>query len=436
MNTYNATSFNNPSFVTNGYVNQALFFNSTLFQSLSTPYIPLINTSFTIEAWLNPTQFSNLNDQSILGLCPSATPYQCLQSFIRRRSSYYYLYFGFFADDCQGNTSLSLNQWIHVAFVFDITTLTQSIYLNGILDNRCLASTPLMTSTGQITIGVIPAIIPLNNMNFYQVSFWLIIIDTLVNLFIVTMNVFLSVSQGYMDHISITQRAKSSCEIREDATLAACFTFDTQNAYADSGPNSLLSTENSTSIISSSVTGEAVSFNGTSYLQASSFTGLGMTNQAFSILLWIRPRSVNSTIVHVSQTTSGVGWCMPFIGIANNGSIVAQLYDVSIYPDVLSPQIPMSSVWSHVVETWSSINGLRLYIDGVLQASLASAATYTASGSSNFITLANPLAGSVYCGGGGLGSRTPGPFDGDIDDFRVYSREITASDVYTIYQSG
>lgn len=172
-NIYNATSYNNPSFVTNGYVNQALFFDASLIQSLSAPYIPLAYTSFTVEVWLNPTLFPNLIDHSILGLCPSATPNQCLYLLIRKINSNYYLYFGFFADDCHGNTSLTLNQWIHAAFVFDITTLTQSIYLNGILDNSCTASSPIMASTGSVTIGAIPAIIPINNMNFFQVSLFL-----------------------------------------------------------------------------------------------------------------------------------------------------------------------------------------------------------------------------------------------------------------------
>jgi hypothetical protein len=77
----------------------------------------------------------------------------------------------------------------------------------------------------------------------------------------------------------------------------------------------------------------------------------------------------------------------------------------------------MSPVWSHIVETWSPTNGLRLYIDSVLVASLPSATIYSASGVSNFLTLANSLSGMGNCYDGGLGVTVPGPFDGDIDDF-------------------
>jgi hypothetical protein len=170
MKIYNATPIQTPTFVSNGYVNQALFFTATAIQSLSAPYIPLAYTSFTIEAWLKPTSFPNLVDHSILGLCPSPSAHLCLYLVIRTIASNHYLYFGFFGDDCQGNTSLTANQWIHAAFVFDLSTLTQSIYLNGLLDNKCIASAPFMASTGSVTIGTVPGIIPINYVNFFQVE--------------------------------------------------------------------------------------------------------------------------------------------------------------------------------------------------------------------------------------------------------------------------
>ena len=171
-NSYNTTSYNSPSFVTNGYVNQALYFNPALAQSLSAPYIPLAYTSFTVEVWLKPIFSSNFTDYSIFGLCPSTTPYQCLHIVIRKFASNYYLYFGFFGDDCQGNTTLNANQWVHAAFVFDMTTLTQSVYLDGKLDGSCTASSPIAASTGTITIGAVPALTFIVNTNYYEVNFF------------------------------------------------------------------------------------------------------------------------------------------------------------------------------------------------------------------------------------------------------------------------
>jgi hypothetical protein len=166
---FNAIPSNNYSFVA-GYVNQAISFSASANQSLSTTYIPLAMTNFTIDAWIYPTGFPNSQDHSILGLCPSASAHQCLYLTIRNNGSSYYLYMGFYGDDCQGNTVVSLNKWIHVAFVFNIVTLTQSIYFNGVLDNSCNVSAPMMAITGSVTIGNIPGIVSTSGLNFFQVT--------------------------------------------------------------------------------------------------------------------------------------------------------------------------------------------------------------------------------------------------------------------------
>ena len=121
-NNYNATPVNSPTFITNGYVGQALLLNATANQYLYTPYIPLINTSFTIELWLYPTRFANPTDHSILGLCTNLSNNQCLHLTIRNSTGSYHLYMSFSGDSCVSNRSVSLNQWMHAAFVFDWTT--------------------------------------------------------------------------------------------------------------------------------------------------------------------------------------------------------------------------------------------------------------------------------------------------------------------------
>ena len=170
MNTYPGTTSGNLSFVTNGYVNQALFLTSAANQSVVAPYIPLANTSFTVETWIKPTLFANTLDHSILSLCPSPTINQCLHIVLRRNGSNVVLYFGFYLNDCAGNTPLSVGQWVHAAFVFDLTTMRQSIYLNGQIDCTRIASAPLMVTQGNVTIGAIPTLLPNTNANFYQVS--------------------------------------------------------------------------------------------------------------------------------------------------------------------------------------------------------------------------------------------------------------------------
>ncbi|CAF1051646.1 unnamed protein product [Rotaria sordida] len=304
----------------------------------------------------------------------------------------------FAGDNCESSESVPLNTWTHAAFVFDKVTLAMSIYRNGNLVGYCISALPLQGIENNVTIGYIPGIVAVYGSNFFQ---------------------------GYIDQLTIVNRAKSACEILDDATLATYYDFDNSPILNDSGPNSLSSTSQFVSFTSSGYSSKAISFNNsTSYLQISGLTGLGTTNKSFSISLWIRPHSLSGTIVYVSSTAVGAGWCLSFIGFATNGSIVAQIWNGPART-VFGPALSISSVWYHIVETWSSINGLRLYIDRVLIASDPSLVTYTASSASNYVRLANRPNNS--CAFGEVGLTTA--FYGDIDDFRIYSRELAIDDI-------
>ena len=232
-----------------------------------------------------------------------------------------------------------------------------------------------------------------------------------------------------MDHITISDRAKPACEILDDASLATHYTFDSTLIPNDSGPNSLNSTSQSISSTSSGHLANALSFaNATSFLQISDLTALGTVNGSFSISLWIRPTNLSGTLVFVSQTPMGSIWCFSFLGFAANGLIVAQIW-TGVARAVFGPAFNTSSTWYHIVQTWSSTNGLRLYADGILVASDPLAKPYQASSASNYVTVANRPANA--CAFGAIGSQTY--YTGDIDDFRIYSRELTADDVCVLY---
>jgi hypothetical protein len=157
-NTYNATPINNMSFVTNGYANQALEFDSNNHHMLSIPSIPLSSTSFTIDMWLFITGFQNPYMIGLFEYCSQLKSYQCLYLGIRQNGARLSLYFSFYVAYCEGVTSLPLNTWIHTAFVFDSTTMTQYIYLNGVLENSCIRSSALNVTLTNITIGFLPRI--------------------------------------------------------------------------------------------------------------------------------------------------------------------------------------------------------------------------------------------------------------------------------------
>ena len=235
--------------------------------------------------------------------------------------------------------------------------------------------------------------------------------------------------------MTVSDRAKSSYEILEIATLVACFSFDNESFLIDTGPNSLQATAQMTSSISSGRFCQAIAFNGSnsSYFQMSGFTALRTSNRPFSVSVWIRPTHLSGIVLYVATAASGeFSWYMPFLGFTINGSFVVQIWN-SKYISLVDPAFSVStSVWSHVVQTWSLTNGLCLYINNILAACLNSAKTYAASSEANYLTLGNRL---NYTTTNGLGLITGLPYQGDMDEFRVYSRELSAGDVSTLFMN-
>jgi hypothetical protein len=225
----------------------------------------------------------------------------------------------------------------------------------------------------------------------------------------------------------------SSCEILERATLAAYFKFDASSPYLDSGPNIVNTTSSDTSIVSG-YWNQAIAFNGSSfsYFQTSGFTSLGINNQSFSITFWIQPRLLSGTLVHLSSSSSGTGsTCFPLLGFASNGAIVAQvLKSIGTLVTVTGPILLVSSSWIPIVQTWSTANGLKLYVNNTLVGS-ATASSFLGSGTTpNYVTLGGCLSGCGVCSNGSVD--TSGSFAGAIDEWRIYSRELTAIDVCTL----
>lgn len=237
-----------------------------------------------------------------------------------------------------------------------------------------------------------------------------------------------------MDELSINRRVKSACEILEIATLAGYFKFDISKPLSDSGPNRLQAI-GLNYMIMSGYNNQAISFSGESisYFQASGFTSLGISNQSFSITFRLQPQILTGTLVHLSTSSDGTGsQCFPLLGFMSNGTIVAQVLTINRnIAAVTGPLLPVSSLWIAVAQTWSSTNGLKLYINNALVGSITASTFLGSETASNYLTLGNCLNGCKTCFNGLIDQ--PGSFTGAIDDLRVFSRELNSNDVCTLY---
>lgn len=165
-----------------------------------------------------------------------------------------------------------------------------------------------------------------------------------------------------------------------------------------------------------------------SYVQITGFRRFGTDNWPYSVAIWIYPTSLaNGTIMHLSSRLDGSntngGWCIPIVGFTSSGLIAILSWNLGNVP-VNGPTVPLNS-WTHVASTYSLANGLRLYINGTLRASVSSF-TFTAGGVPMTITLGSSLLGVSGCA---TGTIQMGQFYGALDEVYVYARELTATEV-------
>lgn len=242
--------------------------------------------------------------------------------------------------------------------------------------------------------------------------------------------------------MSLAPYCKTAAQILDDATHVVYYKFDVSPSInTDSGPLSISSTSVGVSLAySPAKANQSLYFpSGTNYLQFQGLTYFGNSGWPYSISLWIYPLSrTGGTIVHASggYTSDGVGstgWCAPMLGFSSAGVLYAQSTSSTSTLVVLTGPTVTLNTWTFIAVTYSTTNGLRLYINSVLQNS-TSAYTFISSGSPNTITLGNGLTGinNTYCPQGSIVSAQ---YQGYMDSFSLFSRELTAAYVTTLFNT-
>ena len=87
--------------------------------------------------------------------------------------------------------------------------------------------------------------------------------------------------------------------------------------------------------------------------------------------------------------------------------------------------IPLNQ-WSHIAGTWSSAQGVRIYINGQLAASL----------NLQFGPFSNTNSAFVAIGTDGPTAATAAQFNGDIDEVEVFTRVLSQAEIQSIFTAG
>jgi hypothetical protein len=147
---YNGTPINGVSYVPSPVSASAIHLRSSLQQSVvvTQSVLKLNRMSFTIECWIHPTSLS-VYDNAIFAQCQNSSHQNCLHLGIRNGT----LFINYYEESLKGNSALKVNNWYHVAFVFDAVSFQLSIYLNGKQDAAKKLSKSYQGTHDIITIG-------------------------------------------------------------------------------------------------------------------------------------------------------------------------------------------------------------------------------------------------------------------------------------------
>ncbi|CAF3026912.1 unnamed protein product [Rotaria sp. Silwood2] len=350
--------------------------------------VPFNSTSFTIEAWIRPFLLTNAY-YGIFGQCEASVKNLCLYFTVKNRK----VYCGFYNNDTMGSTPLAMSFWIHVACVYSVATGALQVWVNGVLDRIRLVS-PYLGVSGAALIGAISY-----NSTVYSFN-------------------------GYIDEVRYTQRAKSAAEILNDATLTLYYSFD-GGSTMDNGPNGINASSYGNVSTVTGVVNEALQFEPVSYLYYTYANAplyfLRLGNYDFTIALWAKATGslAASSLVFIYN-----GWCVHFLTTTMCGQLNANIWNgtnITSYGPILT-----LDTWTHVGYTYSYPNGIRLYINGSL---------YSTTGIVSFVTSTTPL----YMKIGGTDPSTfhcspyyGGQFNGALDEFHLYNRELTASEIFDL----
>ncbi|MFC5468014.1 DUF5695 domain-containing protein [Cohnella suwonensis] len=218
------------------------------------------------------------------------------------------------------------------------------------------------------------------------------------------------------DSVTITVQAALP-----DQLVRYQFSETSGTSAADTSGNGKTGTLNGGATWAAGQSGNAVSLNGsTGYVSMPNGIANGATS--FTVAAWVKANSLSNwtRIFDIGTGTTNYMFLSPQPGAAglrfaittNGNGSEQQISSTTAFP---------TGVWKHVAVTISGSTG-RLYVDGV---QVATNASMTLNPSSLGNTTQNWIGRSQYSG--------DPYFNGSVDDFRMYSRALSASEITALY---
>ncbi|CAF1506577.1 unnamed protein product [Didymodactylos carnosus] len=145
----------------------------------------------------------------------------------------------------------------------------------------------------------------------------------------------------------------------------------------------------------------------------------------------------SGTIIHASQLSTGAtAVCFDLLVLTSSGTLAAQTYYTYNGNNITTIQTSVLKLnsWTHVTLSYSQPNGMRLYLNGALNAYTTGTLSMNYFNTPLFLTLGNSMPGGGVPSGCYVGSVSiaSGQLLGTIDELYVYSRELNQYEICTL----
>jgi len=314
------------------------------------------------------------------------------------------------------------NIWTHAAVTYDNSNIVT--YINGVLTNTYATSTDLVTDTSAEKIGGEPS--RYNNSAIDDVRIY---------------NRALSATEV----TQLYNMGSAKYDVSPTKTLASglvgYWTFDGKdipngraNDISGNSNNGTLKNISTTTFYKAGKIGQGFNFDGVNdYVDAGDINTID-TATALSGCAWLKHKTIDTDDVILSKNSSGNDGFVFFRDEVIAGG-THDVYTIFVADSADTDTATLSGTqnssplnkWTHVCFTFktSSATGLRLYVNGVEDAgSPASTVNIGAiDAGTNVLSIGDRLDATD-------------PFDGQIDDVRIYNRALSATEVAQLYNMG
>lgn len=203
-------------------------------------------------------------------------------------------------------------------------------------------------------------------------------------------------------------------------SLKGCYAFTGNDSFKDGTSVAILASYNAIHFRSTDRFNgnNAIKFSGAGYLSAGTDTKFNM-KKGLTISAWvyIDPALTGEGAI-VSKWDNSTGDEYLF-GVYSNNKLALALQGKTFELTMLGRSVLPDTTWTHVAMTWEVGGMTNIYVNGIVD---------TAS-----ILIDTLVSTSTQLNIGGQGTGMSRYFNGKIDDIRIYSRALSATEIGTLY---